>query len=61
MHRLETESNLVEIRLPKAFSALYNRLEIQSRKCVRKANLNVINLTAVLRHKSFSQLLQLVY
>ena len=37
------------------------RYRADCRKCNRKANLNEINLTAVLRHKSFSQLLQLVY
>ena len=35
--------NLVEIRLRKTFSALYlHSLEIQSRTCLRKSNLNEI-------------------
>jgi hypothetical protein len=44
--------NLVEVRLLKTFSALYlqkPRLEIQSRECLRKSNLNEITIFVMFR------------
>ena len=45
MSKNSCQVNLVEISFPNTFSALYLQPIIQSRKCLRKSNLNEITLS----------------